>query len=543
MFVVPEPKSLSFTGEWFKFSGFDNFPEFLACEFNVPNGDWRIVKVDGEGTGIQIKDREVVMWGDTSIGYATILQLIRQSEGQLPEATVTESFGFKFRGYHLDIARGAVPTVETFKRLLRWLFLLKYNYFAIYLEDLFPWREHPQIGVHRGRLSEDELNQVIAYGKHLGVEVFPSLELCGHMEHILSLPEYRRFSEWRLPAEGCLDLSNDDARAFAYDLLKEAVEFFPSEYVHIGGDETWSLGRGKSLNKTWRFEGPALYEAHHRRMIEIVKQSGKKPILWGDMISGMYLTGDSAKWAEAIQSDVWKEVLVANWDYAASPKEHFEEKIRIFKERGIEQIACPSLSNPYKYYPNFQMATENLKNFFAAAKSEGIDGFLVTAWSDDGGECLFSLLDPLLLAAMEFAEAEGRWQEKWVAISGEDDAVLRARVLFGNPDISKELKHVVFRDYTFYRMTAEKKDELRGLWQKVLTETDHTRLPEDLDFIRQLLAVGLKCLDGDAKVSDYIRLSNLYAELWLAERKAEGLGTIVERFWGAAGKEDQHLKI
>ncbi len=38
VFVVPEPKSLSFTGECFVFDGFENFPEFLRREFNVSKG-------------------------------------------------------------------------------------------------------------------------------------------------------------------------------------------------------------------------------------------------------------------------------------------------------------------------------------------------------------------------------------------------------------------------------------------------------------------------------------------------------------------------
>ena len=542
VFVVPEPKSLDFTGKWLVFNGFRNFPAFLEEEFSVPKGDWEIVETDRAGTGLQVKDKRIDIWGDKSIGYATILQLIRQAKGYLPEVKVVESLKFRFRGYHLDIARGGVPNVETLKRILRWLFLLKYNYFAIYFEDLFPWRRHPQIGEHRGRLREDELNQVIEYGKSLGIEVFPSLEFCGHMEHILSLPEFRTFSEWHNPREGCLDLSNEKAKEFVYELLRETVEFFPSKYVHIGGDETWAMGRGKSLNKTWRFDGPELYESHHQRMVEIVEKEGKRPILWGDMISGMYLKGDEARWREVLESDVWKKVLVANWDYSASPKEHFKDKIRIFKDRGIDQIACPGLSNWNRYYPNFRTATENLKNFLTTAREEDLSGFLVTAWGDDGWECLFSHLDALLLAAVEIAEADGEWEEKWMAISGENKGVLNARLLFGNPDVSDVLKHVIYRDFWYCRLTEKRKEEIRSFWQKILEEVEDACLPEDLDFVRLMLEVGVKVLKNEVKASDYIMLSNLYHKLWLRERKTEGLGTVVERFWGAAGKQDMKLQ-
>jgi len=543
--IIPEPKSLKFSGKTFVFDGFENFPEFLAREFNVPKGEWKITETSGEGTGLRVKDKEIVIWGESSTNYATILQLLRQDSDHLPEVTVEEEFNFTFRGYHLDIARGGVPTVSTFKKILRWLFLLKYNYFAIYFEDLFPWKKHPIIGKHRGRLAEEELREVIDYGKNLGIEVFPSLELSGHMEHILSLPEYRNFSEWHRPSEGCLDLSNEEAREFAYQLLREAVEFCPSRHVHIGGDETWALGRGRSLSKTWTFEGPRLYEMHHRNMIEIVKKAGKKPILWGDMISGMYLkriTKDASKWEEVIESPIWKEALIANWDYSPGSKEYFKEKIGIFKNRGLQQVVCPGLSNWGRYYPNFKTALENLKNFLEAAREMKTYGFLITAWGDDGEECLFSLLEPLLLASMEIAEGTGLWEEKWMALSGESKEVLKARILFGDPDITEFVKHVVFRDFWFHRMDAERREDLKAKWMKILEEIGDAGLPKDLDFIRRLIDLGVKVLSNEARVSDYIALSRIYAELWLNERKPEGLERIIERFWGAAGREDLDLR-
>ena len=541
--VVPEPKRLEFTGKWLKFDGFQNFPRFLTNEFEVPKGEWSIVKVKSKGTGIEVSEREVKMWGDEQINYATVLQLLKQCPGYLPEVTVEEDFAFAFRGYHLDIARGTVPNLETFKKTLRWLFLLKYNYFAIYFEDLFPWKKYPQIGEYRGKLSEEELKEIIEYGNKLGIKVFPSLELTGHMEHILSLPEFRKFSEWHNPREGCLDLSNKEAREFAYELLNEVIDFFPCKYIHIGGDETWALGRGRSLNKTWTFDGPRLYESHHRKMIEIVKKAGKEPILWGDMISGMYLkdiTEDASKWEEILESPIWKEVLIANWDYSPSPKEYFKEKIRIFKKRGLRQIACPALlSGWHKFYPNFHKVLKNLRNFLVAAKEEGLPGFLITTWGiEDVAECLYSFLDPLILASMEIAEGNGKWEEKWMAISHESEDILKARITFGEPEISHMIRHVLFADAWFYRLNEEACQELKSKWKEFLKRIEKVNLPEDLEFVRKCIETGLKMLENNATVSDYIALSNIYSKLWLAERKKEGLEKIIERFWGTAGRID-----
>ncbi len=542
VFIVPEPSYLSFTGKWFTFDGFADFPAFLGDEFNVPEGDWSISEVSNEGTGLKIEDGKVTLWGDRNICYASLIQLLIQGEGCLPEIEIKESFKFKFRGYHLDIARGGVPTVETFKEILRLLFLLKYNYFAIYFEDLFPWRSYPQIGAHRGRLTEKELKEIIEYGSKLGIEVFPSLELSGHMEHILSLPEFRKFSEWHNPREGCLNVSDEEARSFAYNLLEEVIDFFPeSSHIHIGGDETWALGRGKSLNRTWTFEGPKLYELHHRNMVKRVLKRGKTPILWGDMISGMYLGEEASKWSVVLESDIWSCSLIANWDYSPSSKQHFKNKIRIFKDRGLKQIVCPGLSNWTRYYPNFNISLENLKNFLAAAKEENVYGFLLTAWGDDGEECLFSLLKPLILATMEIAEGDGDWQRKWLAISGEDEETLEARLLFGKTEFSDVIKHVIFRDFWYTKLSAKDKERLKAEWKKMLKSVENIKMPKDLDFIRRLLELGIKVLEGEAKVSDYITLSNIYAGLWLKERKPEGLERIIERFWGAAGRTDMAL--
>jgi len=542
--IVPEPKKLEFTGRWFDFDGFQNFPEFLGKEFNVPKGSWKIVKEERPKNGVEVTENAIKIWGDENICYATILQLLKQRSGKIPEVRIEEELKFSFRGYHLDIARGGVPTVETFKKILRWLFILKYNYFAIYFEDLFPWKKYPQIGVHRGRLSEEEYKEVVEYGRKLGIEVFPSLELAGHMENILSLPEFRQFSEWHNPREGCLDVSDENARNFAYDLLKEAVELSPSKYIHIGGDETWAMGRGKSLNKTWQFEGPKLYEMHHKNMVDIVKRSGKTPILWGDMLTGMYLREERerSKWAEIVSSEIWEGVIIANWDYGASDEEYFRRKINLFGKRKQQQIACPGLSNWNRYYPNFKVALENVKNFLTAAKKEGLPGFLLTAWGDDGEECLFSFLDPLILATMEIAEGNGEWREKWLVLSGETEDVLKARELFGDPQVSEYIKHVLFADFWYYRMNESELKSLKEKWYKILESLSKVNLPEDLDFIRNCIEVGIKRIEGRASSSDFIALSNKYSKLWLSERKPNGLERIVERFWGAAGRIDARLR-
>ncbi len=63
-------------------------------------------------------------------------------------------------------------------------------------------------------------------------------------------------------------------------------------------------------------------------------------------------------------------------------------------------------------------------------------------------------------------------------------------------------------------------------------------LPKDLNFIRKMIEIGLRELNANARVSDFIELANVYSELWMFERKQEGLEKVLARFWGMAGATD-----
>ncbi|MEM3974455.1 MAG: beta-N-acetylhexosaminidase [Ignisphaera sp.] len=558
-YIVPEPKHLEFDGTWYDFDGFQNFPEFLAKEFSVAKGSWIIEKSSGMGTGLRIEKGVVRIWGDERIAYATILQLVLQGRDKLPSVRVVEEFRYAFRGFHLDVARGGVPTVDALKKLLKWLYLLKYNYLALYLEDLFPWEKYRDIGVVRGRYSRDELKEVIEYGKKLGVEVIPSLELLGHMENILVLPPYRKYSEWHNPREGVLDASDEEARNFAKELLQEVVEFFPSQYIHIGGDETWALGRGRSLDKTNTFRGPEIYEKHMKMLIDVVKSYGKKPMLWGDMITASYLKESEKEiWRKILESKIWREAIIVNWDYTPSPVEHFKHSIRVIGDRGLKQIIAPGLWNWSRFYPDFLTALENLRNFFEAAKNDSsVEGFLITAWGDDGSECLFQYLYPLILAAMEIAEGVGKWEEKWLALTGESREVLEIRKWFGKIFSAKDEywtrwgfwlpKHIALKteDMKIAKMYLDKSvvDSMRREIEEVVKMAELINLPKELEFVKEFYKLVLKVLDGRETASDYIALAKMYIELWLSERKPQGLETVVGKFWRAAGVTEMERSL
>jgi len=188
------------------------------------------------------------------------------------------------------------------------------------------------------------------------------------------------------------------------------------------------------------------------------------------------------------------------------------------------------------------VAMGNITNFIEAARQEKLPGYMVTAWGDDGEECLFSFVEPLLVACAEAGEGNAAWEDKWIMLSGEPREVLRARKLFGRPDVSEQIKHVLFADLQYQRMSETERSALAKSWKAVLDDLCCVNLPEDLEFIRRCLQVGMKRISGEAAPSDLISLANSYTKLWLSERKPEGLERILERFWGAAGRIDSKVR-
>jgi len=198
------------------------------------------------------------------------------------------------------------------------------------------------------------------------------------------------------------------------------------------------------------------------------------------------------------------------------------------------QLACPGISNWNRLYPNFDDAIANLEGFLDAARKKGVMGFAITAWGDDGSECLFSFLDPLILIGMEAAESgsTSKWTEKWIRIAGEPREVVQARMVLGRREVADNLKKSLYRHEVTPSQSAPQID---------LPETiERIPLPEDLHFIRECVRVASKTRE-EAHPSDYIALANTYAKLWLAERKPQGLKRVLTKLWGSAAAVELKL--
>ncbi|MCR5003525.1 MAG: beta-N-acetylhexosaminidase [Bacteroidales bacterium] len=186
----------------------------------------------------------------------------------LPCATIKDSPRFAYRGLHLDPCRHFWSIEET-KRIIDIAATYKLNRFHWHLTEDQGWRmevkKYPklsEIGAWRkgtcigkdfesndgirygGFYTQEEMKEIVAYAADRNITIIPEIDLPGHMVAALAAyPElgctggpYEVWTRWGI-SEDVLCVGKEETFTFIQNVLTEMMDIFPSEYIHIGGDE------------------------------------------------------------------------------------------------------------------------------------------------------------------------------------------------------------------------------------------------------------------------------------------------------------------
>lgn len=205
-------------------------------------------------------------------GIQTLLQLQEQFGDRIPAQRITDSPRFSYRGMHLDEARHFFGK-EFVKKQLRMMASLKLNRFHWHLTDGAGWRieidRYPELtelaawrpiegwqpwldagrpycrrddpNAYGGFYTKDDIREVVAYADSLHITVIPEIEMPGHSEEVLAVyPHLSCAGKPHVYDDFCI--GNDATFEFLENVLEEVMELFPSEYIHVGGDEATKKG-------------------------------------------------------------------------------------------------------------------------------------------------------------------------------------------------------------------------------------------------------------------------------------------------------------
>lgn len=270
----------------------------------------------------------------SSIFYA--IQTLRKSlpfdaKGEniaMPAGEIYDYPRFGHRGMMLDVSRH-IFDLDSIKEFIDVMALHNMNKFHIHLTDDQGWRieikKYPkltEVGAWRsgtkigksenfdtirygGFYTQDELRELVQYAADRHITIIPEIDLPGHqLAALATYPEfgctggpYEVWRQWGV-SDDVICAGNEDAMRFLEDVLTEVMDIFPSEYIHIGGDECpkvrWEqCPKCQAKIKELGFKDDDHFKAENylqsyvmKRMEKFVEDHGRKVIGWDEILEG-----------------------------------------------------------------------------------------------------------------------------------------------------------------------------------------------------------------------------------------------------------------
>ena len=323
----------------------------------------------------------IVVIGATSAGVFYGAQTVKQlvdgdgASARLYRATIRDWPAMRYRGFHDDLSRGPVPTLEFQKKQIRTLAAYKINVFSPYFEHTLAYDSNPLIAPPGGALTHSDVRELVAYAARYHVDIVPEQEAFGHLHHILKYEIYSPLAE--TPHGHVLAPGQPGSLLLIKQMFAEIDSLFPSRFVHLGADETFELGRGQTAARV-KTEGlGAVYVDFLKQIESALRPTGKTFLFWGDVAMNQ---------PELVKT-LPRDLIAVPWNY--EPDTSFTRFISPFRDAGVETWVAPGVNNWNRVYPDNSMALPNIQRFVRDGQRLGATGVLNTSWDDDG-ESLFN---------------------------------------------------------------------------------------------------------------------------------------------------------
>ena len=328
-----------------------------------------------EGYLLRISNNKIELKANTPKGiyYAamSLVQMLEKAEGKLPAIEIIDWPDMKIRGISDDISRGQVSNLENFKKIITHIARYKMNTYMPYMEDMLVFEKYPTIGKDRGALTKSEVKEIIDFAKKNFVEVIPIFQTLGHYENILSQEEFLKYAEF--PGAASLNVSNDSTYIFLEDLLKEVFELFPSEYIHMGADESWDVGLGESKKLVNETNIAVVHANHYKKVYDICKKYNKKVMMYGDILLDH----------PVILSRIPKDIIIVDWHYSANGN---YPSTKIIRDAGFKYLVSPASWNYLSTFPANINSLPNIKYLIKSGLENESLGMINSNWGDYGAE-------------------------------------------------------------------------------------------------------------------------------------------------------------
>lgn len=304
-------------------------------------------KYNNEAYKIDVSEGKVIIAGgcETGIFYGlqTLMQLMPEivysrmnlgiAEISIPCVEILDYPRFEWRGFMLDASRSFQP-VDYVKKTIDLMAMHKMNVLHWHLTDDHGWRieikSHPElteiaafrnqpnfpvkgeINPYGGFYTQKQIREIVKYAAEKHITVLPEVDLPGHSSALLqAMPELtcdnvekqkhvQYFRDYPMrntdyishQGTNVVCAGKESVYPVIEDILNELIDLFPSEYIHVGGDE---------VKKIWWDDCPHCQEKATKedlkdmnelqayfikRLEEMVVARGRKLIGWDEILEG-----------------------------------------------------------------------------------------------------------------------------------------------------------------------------------------------------------------------------------------------------------------
>lgn len=276
-----------------------------------------VLSVNSDGVRI-----EALSGAGLFYGVQTLLQMAADAPEGMTAVTVKDEPRFEYRGIMLDVSRH-FRSKEFVKRQIDLLSYYKINRLHLHLTDAAGWRieikKYPRLTqfaawrpqavwkdwwngkreyceetdprAQGGYYTQDDIRELVAYAQKHYVTIIPEIEMPSHSEEVLTA--YPELSCTHVPyKQSDFCLGNEKTFEFLENVLTEVMELFPSEYIHIGGDEAGKASWPNCKLCQARMKKEGLKDVNElqsysiHRMERFLNSHGRKLLGWDEILDG-----------------------------------------------------------------------------------------------------------------------------------------------------------------------------------------------------------------------------------------------------------------
>lgn len=259
-----------------------------------------------------------------------------------------------------------------------------YHEVHLHLEDAVEYPSLPAVG-RRDAYTYRQLGQLVDAATRVGIKVVPIVNLLGHTQYLIKVPQLRDLNELRAadgsPLErGQICPLHPRTLEVAEKLLRDMAPFCTAGKVHVGLDESFQLGKHPlSQREIARIGLAAHFAGYVKRLYDVVDSLGLKMGMWADML---YFVPDAIPLLP-------KGITAYEWYYYSfrrMPRVELFNSAEVdistpLRQQGLRLYGCP-MNGAFRHepLPTFTDRMNNILAWWRHTGRVGAEGFLVSSW-------------------------------------------------------------------------------------------------------------------------------------------------------------------